>query len=398
MDDSIYISYNINLNTLNNKELKTKNYETKNAKYLIFSEDDSIETSKYNSIIACPETNKIMCFSPPKPIEMNTFMDKNPEITENILVNEIIEGTMVNLFYDHRIQSWELATKGAVGGNYWFYRNQYSLGNFKNKRQITFREMFLEVFGDNGNGDLKDLEFLNKLSKDYSYTFVLQHPLNHIIKITKSPVLYLVAVYHLLGDNIISIPPIIFEEWNCFLEVRNLIKFPYRIEEESYEEINEKYFSKDSSIDFIGVMFYNLITGERSSIENERYRIAKELRGNNSNLQYQYLCLRNSGKVNEFLKMFPNYKELFYEFYKQYNNYITSIHQSYVSYYVKKSGIQISKKFFPLVYKIHHEVFLKSLNEKEKLIIKRNIVYDFISKIEPKKMIFYLNYNDEMVK
>ena len=51
---------------------------------------------------------------------------------------------MVNLFYDSRIRKWEIATKGAIGGNYWYYRNSY---DGDNKSQLTFRQMFLESLG-----------------------------------------------------------------------------------------------------------------------------------------------------------------------------------------------------------------------------------------------------------
>ena len=45
----------------------------------------------------------------------------------------------MNLFYDPRRETWEIATKGAIGGNYWYYRTQYGE---KDTSQLTFREMF----------------------------------------------------------------------------------------------------------------------------------------------------------------------------------------------------------------------------------------------------------------
>jgi hypothetical protein len=318
---------------------------------------------------------------------MDEFIKKNPKLNDDILVNEIIEGTMINLFYDKRIQSWEIATKNAIGGNYWFYRNQYSFEKYKNVQQPTFRQMFLEAFCANENEDINDLAFIDYLSKDYSYSFVLQHPMNHIVQTITRAVVYLVAVYHIFDDRIVSIPPNVFEEWDCFLDIRGLIEFPKRFEEESYEEIKQSFNSFNS----LGIMFYNLNTGERASIENNIYTMVKELRGNNPNLQYHYLTLKNAGKVDEFLNIFPQYKDLFYEFYIQYNNFIKNIHKSYVSYYVEKNGVRVSKKYFPLVYKIHHEVFLTSLTTDNKRIIRKEVVYDFINNIHPKQLIFYLN-------
>jgi len=383
-DEPTYVDYTIDLITYHSNQVKTKEYETKDAKYLIINSESDI----YRSIIACPETKKVLCFSPPKSIEFTEFKEKHEKLSDYIFVNEVIEGTMLNLFYDKRIQSWELGTRGAVGGNYWFFRNQYSIDE-KSKMidQPTFRQMFLQAFRANDGQDINDLPFLEYLSKDYSYSFVLQHPANHIVKMVLTPIAYLVAVYHLLDDHVVCIPPTVFEEWDCFLGIRGLLEFPRRFDEESYEELS----LNNSPFDMVGIMFYHLKTGERASMENESYKVVRELRGNNPNLQYQYLSLRHSGEVDDFLALFPQYKKLFYKFYKQYNDFVTQLHQSYVSYYVQKSGIRISKRYFPLTYKIHHEVFLPSKLNSEPMIIRRSVVADFIKKVEVNVLIFYLN-------
>jgi hypothetical protein len=130
-------------------------------------------------------------------------------------------------------------------------------------------------------------------------------------------------------------------------------------------------------------------------LENPTYAEVRELRGNNPNLQYQYLCLRKIEKVDDFLKYFPQYKRIFYGFYKQYEEFITNTHQSYVKYYVKKTGEIISKKYFPLIYKIHHEVFIPSIATGEKLIMRRAEIKKYILNLSPTELIYYLNYNKE---
>ena len=394
-DGPIYVEYALDLATYHSCQVKTKEYETSRAKYTILNSENNEsnkEDAKYRSIILCPETKKILCYSPPKCIDIEKFKDDYSSINDDIIVNEIVEGTMINLFYDSRIESWEVSTKGAVGGNYWFFRNQYSV--FRDAKQPTFRQMFLQACRANDGDDINDLPFLEYLPKEYSYSFVLQHPANHIVKTFLSPVVYLVAVYHLLDERVVAIPPSVFEEWDCFLGIRGLLEFPRRYDEESYEELRDKYCS--SPVDSVGIMFYNLKTGERAPMENDNYKKVRELRGNHPNLQYQYLCLRHSGRVIEFLGFFPQYKKIFYQFYKQYNDFVTQIHQSYVSYYVQKSGIRVSKQYFPLVYKIHHEVFLpkSSVETGEKMIIRRAVVSEYIKTVEPNSLIYYLNYKE----
>jgi hypothetical protein len=410
MDDSeeIYVKYNLDLGYYNRNKIKTKDYEVNNTKYTILNYDQDVicdndqEYGKYRSIIMDPiqEPPKILSFSPPKSVTPQYFKEKYPKIDDSILVNEIVEGTMINLFYDTRINSWEISTKGAIGGNYWFFRNQYpSIPNTMASSQPTFRKMFLEALRCLPNMELKDCSFLNELSKEYCYCFVMQHPANHIVNYITNPTLYLVAVYHTHfenfqeGSQVTSIPPTVFEEWDCFVNVRGIIEFPKRFEEEDYDELYNKYCSPNAQYNLVGIMCLNIGTGERACIENEAYKNVRELRGNHPNLQYQYLCLKNMGKVKEFLRYFHNYKEIFYHFYTQYNDFITHTHQSYISYYVQKSGIKISKKFFPLIYKIHHEVFLPAKTSGEPIIIRRQVVADYINKLSPNVLLYYLNYN-----
>ena len=410
MDDSeeIYVKYNLNLGSYNRNKIKTKDSEIKNTKYRILNYDQDVicdndqEYGNYRSIVLDPtqEPPKILSFSPPKSLTIQHFKDKYPKIDDSILVNEIVEGTMINLFYDARINSWEISTKGAVGGNYWFFRNEYpNIPNKMTSSQLTFRRMFLEALRCLPNMDLNDCSFLNELSKEYCYCFVMQHPSNHIVNYIVNPILYLVAVYHINFENsqqesqVTSIPPSVFEEWDCFVNVRGIIEFPKRFEEEDYNELYDNYCSPNASYNSVGIMFLNIGSGERACMENEAYKNVRELRGNHPNLQYQYLCLKNMGKVKEFLRYFPNYKEIFYHFYKQYTDFITDTHQSYISYYVQKSGIKISKKFFPLIYNIHHELFLPAKLSGEPIIVRRQVVADYVGKLSPNVLLYYLNYN-----
>jgi hypothetical protein len=136
--------------------------------------------------------------------------------------------------------------------------------------------------------------------------------------------------------------------------------------------------------------------GERTAIKNPTYDSIKTLRGNNPNLQYQYLCLRRMGKVKDFLYYFPQYRGLFYRFYQDFENFINNVHISYLSYYIQKQEIVISKKYAPHVFKIHHEVYLPSLQTEEPIIVKRRVVKEYFEKMEPRELIYHLNYDRRM--
>jgi hypothetical protein len=381
------MSITYNLNTF---PMDSNIQEKKSGNYRILNYDKSADETLYGGIYRSVITDlegKLLCFSPPSSIPKEGF----PELTPDLFTaTEIVEGTMVNLFYDKTIESWEIATKGSVGGNYWYYRNQYpDLPDTMAKKELTFRQMFLEAIHSE---EMNNNEFVNILNKSYCYSFVLQHPNNHIINIVSEATVYLVAVYEILEENTVrTISP--FD---------STIPTPKQYSFSNYSEIylHENLttvldMSHPSTYVPIGIMIQDRTTGISTCIENPAYQYLKELRGNNPNLKYQFLSVRQSGRISEFLAFFPKYIPHFNRFTMEYIDFIKETHNGYVSYYVKKSGIKVSKRYFPLVYQLHHNVYLPSVNSGSPVIIKRPIVEEFIHRLEPKSLIYYLNWKEE---
>lgn len=402
-----YTSYNIDTLDFDKDKVKSKIYKWNDSvSYTILNNDSSTisfadDVLRYYRSVILDENNHILCFAPPNSIPTDQFISKycndptcglrEDSIPDNVYMNEIIEGTMINVFYDPRIQSWQLATRGAVGGNYWFFRNSYD-DNDESASQKTFKQMFIECFCTDA-ADLNQIPFFETLPKDYSYSFVLQHPDNHIVLNIERPTLYLVAVYDKRETSVINIPQTIYENWEIFVNVRGIIEFPPCFTENSYSEVISKYCSVQSSYNRVGVMATNMMTGERCAISNPAYEELKKLRGNNPNMQYQYFALEHAGQTALFLQYFPMYKKLFFQFSKQYQEFITNVHQSYFSYYVKKEGIPIAKKFFIHASKIHHNIFLPALTNGTKQIITRKVVKDYFDAMTPSEQLYYLNYD-----
>jgi len=389
--------------------LKTKKYEKNGIGYNIINylkneqknEQEPLlmkqfigDVRQYRSVIMSDPENKILCFSPPKSINYDEFKNKYPEINNRIFTNEIIEGTMINLFYDKRINKWEISSKGAVGGQYYYYRNIYDDTVQSHEKQTTFYQMFLDAFRSSETQQLNELPFIESLSKNYSYSFVMQHPDNHIVCKIDEPKLYLVAVYDIndIDNKAIYIPPTVYEQWTIFDSIRGIIDFPKQYDLTTYVQCEDTILSIQNDFNNIGMMLTNIETGERTALKNPAYDEIKKLRGNNPNLQYQYLCLRRMNKVKKFLQYFPQYTMTFSNFYKGFNDFVTNTHSSYVAYYIKKNPEPISKKYFPHIYKIHHTVYLPSL-QSEKLIIRRKIVQNYFDAMEPRDLIYHLNYD-----
>jgi hypothetical protein len=69
---------------------------------------------------------------------------------------------------------------------------------------------------------------------------------------------------------------------------------------------------------------------------------------------------------------------------------VTNTHQSYLSYYIKKEGKQISQKYFPVIYKLHHEIYLPALSSEEKIIMKKAEVRKGLLTFAPSYLFYYL--------
>jgi hypothetical protein len=391
--------YSIDTVKYNESKIKTKTYSKSGVTYTILNYDkdvlcdDDYNNGYYRSLIVSSPENKILAFSPQKSLKNEIFIEKYPDVDDNIFMNEIIEGTMINLFFDERIQQWEISTRGAVGGSYFYYRNQYELDSDR-KNQTSFYQMFLEALSADEKQPLNEVSLLKELPKNYCYSFVLQHPDNHIVLPISKCSIYMVAIYEVMdGNNVKYISPLEYQNWDLFKNLNNPILFPKQYQYASYQEAKDENCSIQTEFTNLGVMVTNLETGIRTGLKNPRYEEVKLLRGNNPNLQYQYLSLRKTGKIQDFLFYFPQYKNIFYRFYQEYENFVTNVHYSYLTYYVQKQNVKISKKYASHIYKIHHELYLPSLNTDTPIIVKRRVVKEFFDNLEPREMIYHLNYD-----
>jgi hypothetical protein len=411
--------FTINANAATtNQKVETKEYNS----YQIlnynpeFVCDNDTETGAYRSVILDNETKEVLCVAPPKSVTFDHFRDSG-SVTEikgvleclleknqlqdshvsSLVVTEMVEGTMVNLFYDKVTGTWEIASKGAIGGNYWYFRTSYENVGYDTP-QLTFRDMFLDALQAPRGIPLNDVALLNEMPKTFIYSFVLQHPNNHIVLNITRPTLYLVAAYQVetvdkeTGDNRIRTVPL--SEIECYSFVRsvnNVFMFPREV---PASDLTHDMLMGNTHIFEVGYMLSDKLSGLRTAIPNPKYKEVKELRGNHPNLQYQYFALFQAGKVREFLEYFPGYNNLFYQFHLQSMKFIQEVHDAYVTYYIKKRGqqVRINKYVFHHIYKLHHDVYLPSVEAGEPTIVTRKVVSEYFNGMEPKEKLYHVNY------
>lgn len=370
--------------SIDSDNIQNKNCSNNDKNYTMINYKNGMAVSGgfYRSVLL-DEDKKVLSFAPPKSLTLDEFCEKHSSFNTNeYQINDIIEGTMVNLF--HNGDFWEISTKGSVGGNYWYFRTCYDEND---KKQQTFREMFIECLGYHNSTSLNDVEWVLTLPENYVYSFVMQHPDNHIVFNIEYPSIVLVSVFKKDSSKLQLEPLSAIKCWNVFENSK--VFFPVE-----HNPKNIDYAIELANSDFNGgVMITHLQSGERVSIKNNEYERLKKIRGNNPNMQYHYYSLLQSGQVESFLNHFPKYERMFARFNKQLNDFIRNIHDAYVLYYVQKRGkqIKIPTNIFPHIYKLHFEKRLPSLTSGENLIITKKVVSEYINGMQPKEMFYFIN-------
>ena len=124
------------------------------------------------------------------------------------------------------------------------------------------------------------------------------------------------------------------------------------------------------------------------------YEIIRKLRGNQPKLQYQYLSLRQTGQVSEYLQYYNEHNKVFNDFRNIIHDYTNELFSNYIRCYIKKEK---KLKEFPEKYKIHmftlhHEIYLKTLMP-EKGYVNKEVVINYFNGLPPAKQMFVMNYD-----
>lgn len=370
---------------INKRKYKNKdNYEIWNYDSNYINFDEKPETLLCRSVIFSDPQKNLLAYSPGKTVSKEDFCKKYND-HNHIYINEYIDGTMVHLFYDKRIKSWEIATKSAVGGNYYLSDN-------KKKTSKTLRDMFIECLtceNMSPTHDLHTIKLLNDFPKNYSYTFIMLHPENVIIYPITTTMLYLVSVYDITPKTrrFVNIPPCIYENWN-FLQ-NNTILFPNSKNIDSWSELMHLSLFKKNS-DLIGYMAIHLPSGERCKIMNPTYDEIKKIKKLDPQYVLHYLCLQRMDLVNQYLQSFPQFRKLFYSFKKYCDEFIENVHTAYLVKYVwRNTKDRLHEKLEKYADNIHRDIYLPSIKS-NKTPITRKIVHNYIMNRPPGEILYSL--------
>ena len=332
------------------KFLSVKNYKNKKLfnynKEIIISQGYNI----YSGIGICRSIitnneNKILMISPSKSIKYDIFIKDYPNIYD-LVVEQFIEGTMMNVFWDPQYESWEFSTKTNIGGNTTFFNEK------------TFRVLFEEV------AEYAKLD-LTQLDKNVCYSFVFQHPENRIVSKFNQINLFLIEAYKITNDAIEVLDTRELLKTEAFNNTKVFCPMIYD-SNNSYEELYNFYTNKSLHYTLMGVVIRDKSTNLRTKIRNPCYEMVRRLRGNNPKLQYHYYSLLKENMIHLFLTYYPEYKDDFISFENKDKIFNETLYKNYVSCYIKKEK-QLNE--YPKNYKTHmyklHQIYKDFLQSKK---------------------------------
>ena len=397
------MSYNVNVQSIienydetnENKMYIVKKIPNENihySKYLIkykkskLTSDNIDSVGKYRSVIVFKDNKtdqyKIKCFSPPKSSNYNLFIEQN--YFNECIITEMVDGTMINLFYDEYSDEWVPCTKSNIGANC----------KFNLDCQKTFKDMFMDAF------EAENLNF-DMFQKNYSYSFVMQHPENRIVVPVDKPKLFCTNVYKFNDSDNMIVQDITNEVLNE-MQIRKPESFKYDCfmqlfgtAEEGVNEWLELTSICSESIlryDIVGYNIYNK-NGMRVKIRNLSYEHVKRLKGNGQKSLFTYLSLRNNDNLYEFMEYFPEYKEQFDEYKNRLYAWTEKLYAYYVACFIEKTSTlkNANYEFKPILYDIQNK-YLNELRPNGRKVNFKFIV-EYIKKMPVQKIMFSMNYS-----
>jgi hypothetical protein len=274
----------------------------------------------------------------------------------------LIEGTMINLCVHQG--EWVLSTRSDIGGhNKWRTDPDTSL---------SFNQMFRECV------EPEDLD------PTYAYSFVMRHPLNRIVGPVHQRDAYLVEVSETSVDEaghpqVRRLPPSEYPQ--CVVE--NGIHVVDTLDSEWGQELYG-----NTQVSYAVKGFTVKVGNERYSHVNPAYAHVQSLKPNTDSPYLNYLELRQTGHLKEYLKYFPEKVDLFSEYRRVVHRVTNELYTAYknVRVYKTQEAKDVPFHLKPLLYALHG-LYLSSHSPTSWEDAKQ-----YVHTMPPKQLLFAINH------
>ena len=247
--------------------------------------------------------NDLVCSSPSKSIPFEQFRELYR--LEDCVVEEFMEGVMINMFYD---DGWKIATRSNVGAHCSFDSDR-SFSSLFQDCEVPYEEMNINCF----------------------YSFVMQHPEHTIVNPVSTPRLSCVSIF---GNHL-----------SIFLT-------PPRFTFSSYEEVLEK--AQEGQ--WKGLVIK--CNGVRTNIRNKKHMEIESLKLNMP-FKERYFAMRGKPEYQTYLQHFSD-KEKGMELERRFQTTCQILYQSYCDCFIFKLQSAKDHMFKSELYDLHG-IYLQEL-------------------------------------
>ena len=360
--------------------LSFKSYENK---YLIKQISNSSAFNLYRSVIFS-KSKQLLSFFPPKNIKPINMIDYDYPIN----AEELIDGTMINLYWDPFIDDWDITTKHSIGA--------YNIPPYNTK---NFRTMFLECLSN--KFDISKIPEVSQNGLPLLFCFIIQHKEHRIVTRINEHDIYLLHIYEIdnyTSSNYSMVRSIQLNAkynacsnntWAQLMQEVDIL-FPKKI-------IDNKLCKKSTITEFIHLYSSNsapynmkgIVLNQNTAmfkVENPLFKHVKQLRGNYNNKLHQYLHLKQDKKVIEYLNYYHEDSHIFKNYKTLYESFIYKLQNNYVKCYIlHKYPLKKTPKIFRgLLFELH------KLYKKNKTKITFKFIKHYFKSLHPTKQLYYL--------
>ena len=229
------------------------------------------------------------------------------------VVEEFIDGVMINMFWSADTSEWHLATRTQIGAHCRYY-----------SADTHFDELFWATFKDSGLTT-------DVLDKSQCYSWVLQHPKERIVvePAYGIPRIYLVEISQIAADGGHQV-------FDLATQPEPLKRFlPLRYALGSLEAVKEHVtiWGRRLGHQYQGVVLKSGGGAKRWKLRTNAYDEARHLRGNCPNRGYRWLELWSESKLGKYLRLYPEEDAEANILIGRYKDLTSELHRRYMEIY-----------------------------------------------------------------
>ena len=240
----------------------------------------------FRSVVWNTRSNRPVCAGPP---HGHKFTTEGLTGLTTFVAEDFVDGVMLNMFWDGAKNSWRIASRSQMDAMNTFYSKK------------PFAMLFFEaIAAQNLN--------LDELNRDYTYSWVLQHPEERVVTSTPygMPRLRLVEMARFQEDG----SQCVVREPATFLTARFRETLPERHELASLEDVKERVvaWGRRFGAQWQGLVLKNTGAGElpaRWKLRTDQYDAARELRGSVAKLPFIWLERWSNNQITQYLRLYP---------------------------------------------------------------------------------------------